>query len=84
VKLVACLAFSAFAAVSLAKESPHPGYRLVWADEFEIAGKPNPKNWVHENGFRETRCKLPLAVRQFKSRGFGPQPPTPFENSLSA
>lgn len=27
------------------------GYRLVWADEFETAGPPNPKNWTFEHGF---------------------------------
>ncbi|MHC4678909.1 MAG: glycoside hydrolase family 16 protein [Planctomycetota bacterium] len=24
---------------------------MVWADEFEVAGKPNPKNWTFERGF---------------------------------
>jgi beta-glucanase (GH16 family) len=28
-----------------------PGYRLVWADEFETDGPPNPENWVFERGF---------------------------------
>ena len=27
------------------------GYRLVWSDEFDYEGKPNPENWVYENGF---------------------------------
>lgn len=27
------------------------GYKLVWADEFDQDGPPNPKNWVFENGF---------------------------------
>ena len=27
------------------------GYRLVWADEFETDGPPNPKNWIFEQGF---------------------------------
>lgn len=26
-------------------------YQLVWADEFEIDGAPNPKNWTFERGF---------------------------------
>jgi beta-glucanase (GH16 family) len=25
-------------------------YRLVWADEFNIDGKPNPGNWIFEHG----------------------------------
>lgn len=27
------------------------GYRLLWADEFETDGKPDPKNWTYETGF---------------------------------
>ncbi|MBT8043628.1 MAG: glycoside hydrolase family 16 protein [Verrucomicrobiae bacterium] len=26
-------------------------WKLVWADEFNVDGKPDPKNWVYENGF---------------------------------
>ena len=26
-------------------------YQLVWADEFEVDGKPDPKNWTYEHGF---------------------------------
>ncbi len=28
-----------------------PGMKLVWADEFNINGKPNPEFWKHEKGF---------------------------------
>lgn len=27
------------------------GWKLVWADEFDIVGRPNPKNWDFEKGF---------------------------------
>ncbi len=27
------------------------GYSLVWHDEFNNAGAPNPKNWTYEHGF---------------------------------
>jgi beta-glucanase (GH16 family) len=27
------------------------GYRLVWADEFNTDGRPDPANWTYENGF---------------------------------
>jgi beta-glucanase (GH16 family) len=27
------------------------GYRLVWADEFDTDGRPDPKNWSYEQGF---------------------------------
>jgi beta-glucanase (GH16 family) len=27
------------------------GYQLVWSDEFEKAGVPNPANWTYEKGF---------------------------------
>jgi beta-glucanase (GH16 family) len=28
-----------------------PGYKLVWSDEFDVDGAPNPKNWNYEKGF---------------------------------
>ena len=28
-----------------------PGMSLVWNDEFNITGKPDPANWKYENGF---------------------------------
>jgi len=27
------------------------GYRLVWSDEFNVDGTPDPKNWNYEKGF---------------------------------
>jgi beta-glucanase (GH16 family) len=29
----------------------YPGYELVWADEFNGTGAPDPKNWTFERGF---------------------------------
>lgn len=29
----------------------YPGFRLIWADEFDVEGPPNPDNWSFENGF---------------------------------
>lgn len=26
-------------------------YQLVWSDEFDVDGSPNPRNWVYEHGF---------------------------------
>jgi beta-glucanase (GH16 family) len=31
--------------------SQYPGYELVWADEFNGNGAPDPKNWIFECGF---------------------------------
>ncbi|MBN2684786.1 MAG: glycoside hydrolase family 16 protein [Pontiellaceae bacterium] len=31
--------------------TPVVEYQLVWADEFEIDGAPNPENWTFEEGF---------------------------------
>jgi beta-glucanase (GH16 family) len=36
-------------AVASADESK--AWKLVWADEFNTDGKPNPKNWIYEKGF---------------------------------
>jgi beta-glucanase (GH16 family) len=40
-----------FMSTSIAADNTNDGYRLVWADEFDKDGKPDPKNWVYENGF---------------------------------
>ncbi len=29
----------------------YPGYELVWSDEFEQSGRPNPEHWSYESGF---------------------------------
>lgn len=46
------IAIVALATCAFAKETPHEGYELVWADEFETDGRPDPKNWVFEEGFK--------------------------------
>jgi beta-glucanase (GH16 family) len=30
---------------------PPAGYKLVWHDEFDVDGAPNPANWKYEKGF---------------------------------
>ena len=41
-------------AVELQKSSipSDEGYQLVWSDEFNVEGPPNPKNWIYEHGFK--------------------------------
>ena len=36
---------------SLSAELTSDDYKLVWADEFDIDGKPDPANWNYEKGF---------------------------------
>ncbi|MES2981189.1 MAG: glycoside hydrolase family 16 protein [Verrucomicrobiota bacterium] len=43
------------ASICQAEPTQHKGYKLVWADEFDKDGPPNPKNWVFEEGFRRNR-----------------------------
>ena len=31
--------------------TPPTGYTLAWADEFDVEGPPDPKNWTYESGF---------------------------------
>ncbi|WP_341227785.1 glycoside hydrolase family 16 protein [uncultured Arcticibacterium sp.] len=41
--------------VSVAQENvpdSYNGKKLVWHDEFNKQGKPDPENWSHENGFK--------------------------------
>lgn len=42
-------ALSALAAAP--PEITSENYELVWADEFEVDGEPNPKNWTYERGY---------------------------------
>jgi beta-glucanase (GH16 family) len=51
-------ALSAVAAVqsrSLEGPQKYEGYALVWADEFNGNGEPDPKNWTYEHGFVRNR-----------------------------
>jgi beta-glucanase (GH16 family) len=41
----------------------YPGYELVWADEFNGIGAPDPKNWSFERGF----------VRNLESQWYRPE-----------
>ncbi|WP_210116339.1 BNR-4 repeat-containing protein [Hymenobacter fodinae] len=34
-----------------AKAKPEAEWKLVWADEFNIDGRPDPQNWQYETGF---------------------------------
>ena len=49
VRLLPVLLF--VSASSFAAEPDKDGYRLVWADEFEKDGQPNPAKWTYEQGF---------------------------------
>ncbi len=31
--------------------APLPGYKLVWSDEFDVDGRPDPAKWTFEEGF---------------------------------
>jgi beta-glucanase (GH16 family) len=45
----------------------YPGYALVWADEFNRGGNPDPKNWTYERGFvrnRELQWYTPANARE--------------------
>ncbi len=44
-------ALSSFAAQESPASENTAGYQLVWSDEFDTDGKPNPENWTYERGF---------------------------------
>jgi beta-glucanase (GH16 family) len=52
-KVIVMASFLILAGISIMAEDKHlaEGYKLVWADEFEKDGPPNPKNWTFERGF---------------------------------
>jgi hypothetical protein len=31
--------------------TPSAQYKLIWSDEFDVAGRPRPDNWRFEHGF---------------------------------
>src|SRR5882724_7423674 len=46
--------FGVFAALAGETDAPkpeRPGWKLVWSDEFDTDGAPDPKKWGYENGF---------------------------------
>jgi beta-glucanase (GH16 family) len=45
------VALSIVVGSSDATGADNDGYQLVWADEFERDGSPNPANWTYEQGF---------------------------------
>ena len=60
--LVSALLLTACATISPAPDPiahahahAHDGYTLVWAEEFNAEGAPNPDNWSFEEGFRRNR-----------------------------
>lgn len=46
-----CAALHSYAQGNAKDEAATGGYRLVWADEFNTDGPPNPANWSFEKGF---------------------------------
>lgn len=42
---------SVYAQTNLPQATENGGYKLVWADDFDADGPPNPKNWTYEHGF---------------------------------
>ncbi len=73
----ACTACAAAAAIAVgaasqtaspaSKPPSSPDYLLVWADEFNRPGEPDPKRWTYERGFvrnRELQWYQPQNARQ--------------------
>lgn len=46
-----CLLLCAVAASAFAPAAAQGDYRLVWQDEFDRDGAPNPEFWSYEEGF---------------------------------
>jgi beta-glucanase (GH16 family) len=47
--------FILFLIAAFIGEAAADDYRLVWADEFEVDGRPDPENWSYEHGFVRNR-----------------------------
>jgi beta-glucanase (GH16 family) len=49
---IACLVSMTGPGISASQKKE---YKLVWADEFNKDGRPDPKNWTYETGFVRNR-----------------------------
>jgi len=49
--VVFCQSCSVKTRVDVVKKYQSEGYQMVWNDEFEKNGQPNPNNWKYEEGF---------------------------------
>jgi len=50
-QVFARMLWGSFGMLLAAVASGAEGYKLVWADEFNADGKPDPKDWTYERGF---------------------------------
>jgi len=41
----------ALASVAPAQSRDHHAWKLVWSDEFDKPGRPDPARWTYETGF---------------------------------
>ncbi len=53
--ILMALVTAALPLLAQVSDSARDGYRLVWADEFNAGGKPDPANWSYEHGFVRNR-----------------------------
>lgn len=59
------------ATAGLAETSSTHNYQLVWADDFEKDGRPDPENWTYEKGFvRNNELQWYQPENAFCTNGF--------------
>lgn len=46
-----CVVLAMLAALPWAAAQTEPGWKLVWSDEFDRDGRPDPAKWTYETGF---------------------------------
>ena len=49
--LSGALGLTLFAGLTAAQAPELPGWKLVWSDEFNYAGRPDPAKWGYEEGY---------------------------------
>lgn len=49
--VLSAMMLSLWVAIGRAEEASPMDYRLVWSDEFEADGPPDPRKWTYEQGF---------------------------------
>lgn len=54
--------------ISMNAQDPHSEYQLVWSDDFDYSGKPDPEKWNFETGFIRNLEKQYYTSRRKNSR----------------
>ena len=56
--LMAAALFFFLSSLAYAQAPELPGWKLVWSDEFNYTGHPDPAKWGYEEGYVQAEVRL--------------------------